>query len=183
MYHYFSVHPQVLVPAAIKETNYMAFYEGMPPLAGPGDKYALAGKSITRFADYQTLYRQRRDELVAADDSPAYLYCPQAAEKIAELCPQAKIIIILRSPVRMRILDVLDDASRFAARSPAARFGRPSNKAPRTWQPVGNGPGIINKARCLPIRSLATKSYSRPNSFSSAAIANSKKIQPRTIAI
>jgi Sulfotransferase family len=99
LYHYFRAHPQVFVPSAIKETNYMAFYDGLPPLAGPGDKIALAGQSITRLADYEALYNQRTKEIAAADVSPAYLYCPQAAPKIAELCPQAKIIIILRNPV------------------------------------------------------------------------------------
>ncbi len=99
LYHYFKAHPQVFVPATIKETNYMAFYNGLPPLAGPGDRQALAGKSVTRFTDYQALYRSRTNEICAADVSPAYLYCSQAAEKIAELCPRAKIVILLRNPV------------------------------------------------------------------------------------
>jgi Sulfotransferase domain len=99
LYHYFKVHPQVFVPSAIKETNYMAFYNGLPQLAGPGDKTALAGKSITTLKQYQALYRGRKGEVVAADVSPAYLYYPQAPERIAKLCPTAKIVMILRNPI------------------------------------------------------------------------------------
>jgi Sulfotransferase domain len=99
LYHYFKVHPQVFVPAAIKETNYMAFYNGLPPLAGPGDKIALCGQSITTLPEYQALYRGRKAEVAAADVSPAYLYYPQVPERIAKLCPTAKIVMILRNPI------------------------------------------------------------------------------------
>ena len=47
LFRYFRCHPQVFVPSAIKETNYMAFYNGLPLLAGPGDQTALAGHSIS----------------------------------------------------------------------------------------------------------------------------------------
>ena len=99
LYHYFKIHPQVFVPAEIKETNYMAFYNGLPPLAGPGDKIALAGQSITTLPEYQTLYRGRKAEVAAADVSPAYLYYPQVPERIVKLCPTAKIVMILRNPI------------------------------------------------------------------------------------
>ncbi len=99
LYHYFKVHPQVFVPSAIKETNYMAFYNGLPPLAGPGDKIALAGQSITTLPEYQALYRGRKAEVAAADVSPAYLYYPNVPERIAKLCPTAKIVMILRNPI------------------------------------------------------------------------------------
>jgi hypothetical protein len=88
----------VFVPTSIKETNYMAYHEGLPPLNGPGDM-KVVGRSITRLSDYQRLYRGRRQELVAADVSPTYLYHPNAPRKIAELAPHAKIVMILRNPV------------------------------------------------------------------------------------
>src|SRR5262245_53726556 len=100
LYEYFKSHPQVFVPEAIKETNYMAFSGGLPPLAGPGDKTALAGQSITTLDGYRKLYSSRSEGQLAADVSPAYLYYPHTAAKIAELCPRAKIVIILRNPVQ-----------------------------------------------------------------------------------
>ena len=77
----------------------MAFYNGLPPLAGPGDKTALAGQSISTLQEYQALYCGRKTETAAADVSPAYLYYPQAPERIAKLCPSAKIVMILRNPI------------------------------------------------------------------------------------
>jgi hypothetical protein len=129
LYHYFKAHPQAFVPASIKETNYMAFYEGLPPLAGPGDKLALAGKSITRFADYQALWQPRTSEPVAVDVSPAYLCCPQAAGKIAELCPQAKIVIVLRNPIECAFS--FYSMMRRDGREPCRRFWEAFEQSPK----------------------------------------------------
>ena len=98
LYTYFKMHPQVFVPACVKETNYMAFCDGLPPLAGPLDR-ATVGDSVTSLAEYERLYGQRSSEIVAADVSPAYLYYPQASQRIARWAPQARIVMILRNPV------------------------------------------------------------------------------------
>ncbi|MEX2114401.1 MAG: sulfotransferase [Pirellulales bacterium] len=97
IHQYFRAHPQVFVPGTIKETNYMAFFDGLPRLAGPRDAQVLEG-SITNLAAYRALYAARSCEAAAVDVSPAYLYYPQAPAKIAELCPRAKIVIVLRNP-------------------------------------------------------------------------------------
>lgn len=97
LYHYFKRHPEVFVPP-VKEVNYMAFFDGLPSLCGPGDQFTGVD-SVTDFASYVKLYSPRTTEVVAADVSPAYLMCPEAAAKIAELCPQGKIVIVLRNPV------------------------------------------------------------------------------------
>src|SRR5262249_22582992 len=98
LYHYLRVHPMVYT-TPIKETNYMSFCDGLPPLLGPGDQERIAAKSVLTLAAYRALYANRRDEPVAADVSPSYMHYPQAAAKIAELCPRAKIVIVLRNPV------------------------------------------------------------------------------------
>ncbi|HEY2760012.1 MAG TPA: sulfotransferase [Pirellulales bacterium] len=98
LYHYFKLHPNVFVPT-VKEVNYMAFFDGLPPLAGPGDRDIVARRSVTKFEDYQRLFATRTTESVAADVSPGYLQFSQTAGKIAELCPSAKIAIVLRNPV------------------------------------------------------------------------------------
>jgi hypothetical protein len=98
LHQYFRAHPQVFVPGTIKETNYMAFCDGLPRLAGPRDAEVLAG-SLTTLSSYRALYAARSAERAAADVSPSYLYYPRAAGKIAESCPQAKIVMVLRNPV------------------------------------------------------------------------------------
>lgn len=98
IHDYFRVHPQVFVPASVKETNYMAFFEGIPDFTGPGDQL-YARKSVATLKAYTDLYRSRGESPVAADVSPFYLYSPKAAAKIAELRPEAKIVMVLRNPI------------------------------------------------------------------------------------
>lgn len=99
LYHYLRAHPQIYVPSTIKEPNYMAFFAGLPVLNGPGDRVHGAARSITRLEDYEKLYADWNHAKVAADVSPAYLHRPHAAAKIAELCPRAKIVMLLRNPI------------------------------------------------------------------------------------
>jgi hypothetical protein len=98
LYHYFRAHPQVYT-APVKETNYMSFSGRVPPLAGPRDQESIGDKSITTLQNYVALWANWRDEPVAIDVSPSYMHYPRAATKIAELCPAAKIVIVLRNPV------------------------------------------------------------------------------------
>ncbi len=76
----------------------MAFHAGLPSLRGPKDDH-VARNSITRLDDYIAAFAHRTTESLAADVSPAYLYFSQSAERIAELCPDAKIVMLLRNPV------------------------------------------------------------------------------------
>ncbi len=98
LHQYFRAHPQVFVPAAVKETNFMSFAGGMPRFTGPRDAEVLKS-SISDLASYRRLYEARNQERVAVDVSPSYLYYAQAADHIAALCPRAKIVIVLRNPV------------------------------------------------------------------------------------
>jgi len=97
LYHYFRAHPQVYT-APVKESNYMAFCDGVPLLAGPRDRESIGDKSATTLEDYAALFANWHNEPVAVDVSPSYMHYPRAATKIAELCPAAKIVIVLRNP-------------------------------------------------------------------------------------
>ena len=99
LYQYFKQHPDIFVPESVKELNYMAYSEGLPNYTGPGDQKHLIEKSVTNLADYTGYFHARKGQKIGADVSPSYLYYPQASRKIAELCPQAKIVIILRNPI------------------------------------------------------------------------------------
>ena len=65
LYHYFKVHPQVFVPASIKETNYMAFYNGLPRWQGRAIKPHWLGRASrpyrnTRRSTADTKRKSRR---------------------------------------------------------------------------------------------------------------------------
>ena len=136
LYHYFKLHPQIFVPDSVKETNFMSFYGGMPPLNGPRDRIRSASKSITDWIEYQRLFSACGEELIAADVSPSYLYYPHAAEKIAELCPTAKIVIILRNSVEcaFSMYAMMRNDQREPCRNFLEAFGRSFERIAAGWE-------------------------------------------------
>ncbi len=134
LYWYFKSHPQVYT-TPVKETNYMAFCEGLPPLAGPGDYKEIAAASATTLDDYCALFAGRRDEPVAVDVSPSYMHYPQAAKKIAELCPHAKIVIVLRNPVEcsFSMYSMLRRDNRETCRTFQEALGRIQQRTTAGW--------------------------------------------------
>lgn len=135
LYAYFKAHPHVFVSPSLKEANYMAFYGGMPPLVGPGDRQCVGG-SITTLPDYQRLYAARANERIAADVSPAYLYYPHAAAKIAELAPRAKIVIVLRNPVEcvLSMYSMMRRNKREPCKSLLEAFGQSERRLADGWE-------------------------------------------------
>src|SRR5580658_7428585 len=99
LYVYFSKHPDIFVDEHYKEPSYMALYAGLPHLDCPALNEYLANNTITSLSKYKDIYRARNGKKIAADLSPMYLRFPQASRKIAELCPNARIVIVLRNPV------------------------------------------------------------------------------------
>ncbi len=143
LYEYFRKHPQVFVPNTVKEANFMAFHEGLPPLRGPGDLNAVAKKSITQLDDYLQIFSDRRSEPVAADVSPAYLYFPESAFKIKELCPHAKIVMVLRNPVEcaFSMYSMLRRDRREPCRSFSDAFRFSNKRLTDGWQWFWDYPG------------------------------------------
>lgn len=80
LYHYLSRHPDVFLPRR-KE---LMFFD------------ALYYRGIDWYADH---YRRANDAPVRMDISPTYMHHPRAAERIRELLPEARILMILREPV------------------------------------------------------------------------------------
>ena len=135
LYEYFRVHPHVFVPETLKETNYMAFYRGLPPLVGPGDREHVGG-SILKLSDYRRLYRAWSSEPVAADVSPSYLYYPRSPAMIARLAPTAKIVIVLRNPVdcAFSMYAMMRRDGREPCRSFREAFTRSSQRLADGWE-------------------------------------------------
>ncbi len=135
VHHYFKAHPDVVVPQRVKETNYMAFYTGLPPLEGPNDQH-VARNSITRLEDYVAAFAHWTAERIGADVSPAYLYFPQAAYRIAELCSDAKIVMLLRNPVdcAFSMYSMMRRDKREPCRSFRSAFERTDERILAGWQ-------------------------------------------------
>lgn len=84
LYHYLRQHPQIFMPE-VKEPSYFMDWDG----------------GIKSFDDYISLFFDAKDEKALGEASTGYLYEPEAASRIRERFPQARIVIILRNPVEM----------------------------------------------------------------------------------
>ncbi|MGC2636776.1 MAG: sulfotransferase [Acidobacteriaceae bacterium] len=91
LYEYLKKHPEVFLPE-IKEQNY---FSAPPP---PGEEI-FGIRYCGSLEEYQSLYQQAAGFTAIGDASPSYLWDETACRRIYEVCPQAKIIIILRDPV------------------------------------------------------------------------------------
>jgi hypothetical protein len=95
LYHYLKQHPQVYM-SPLKETEFFAFEGETLNFKGPGD---MPRASVTTLAAYQAQFAGVTNEIAIGEASPLYLYSPKAPERIHHYIPQAKLIVILRSPV------------------------------------------------------------------------------------
>jgi hypothetical protein len=98
IYHYLRQHPQVYL-TPLKETNYLALAGQKLEFCGPGDDDYVNRLSVTDEDAYRAQFADVRDEIAVGEASPLYLYAPHAAERIRNVVPDAKIIIILRNPI------------------------------------------------------------------------------------
>ncbi|NDV97734.1 sulfotransferase [Salipiger sp. PrR002] len=90
-------HPEVFLPEN-RAPRYFAHTSNDPrPAAGPYDRDQMA-TVVTDAADYLALYAGR-GAAMRGDASPCYLAHCEAAGRIAEARPDARIVITLRDPV------------------------------------------------------------------------------------
>ncbi|MCC0179241.1 sulfotransferase [Waterburya agarophytonicola K14] len=97
LYRYLQQHPQIYMTPT-KETNFFAFEGEVINFAGVGDE-ALREFSITDFKTYQAQFQGVTEEKAIGEACPSYLYYPQAAAKIKQYTPDARLIVILRNPI------------------------------------------------------------------------------------
>ncbi len=101
LYAYLQQHPQVFLPA-MKEPHY--FTQPRPaPEQAHHIQYVASEKAYIR------LYRGSTGFPCVGDASPSYLWCPEAAERIFRVRPDARIIVILRDPVQRAYAQYLMD--------------------------------------------------------------------------
>ena len=115
LYSYLDQHPQIFM-SPMKEPHYLAdevrlgnFTDELrrreePRLAGlrayldgPMTTKFSTG-FVTEFADYLKLFQDSTTEPVLGDASVCYLWSPTAPGNIARMCPEAKILMVLRDP-------------------------------------------------------------------------------------
>ncbi len=87
MYYYLRQHPEIFMPE-LKEPHY--FGRGLR-----WNKNAL----LLSEKDYLYLYKDAGSALIRGDSSTFYVFSESSPEEIAEFCPGAKIMIMLRNPV------------------------------------------------------------------------------------
>lgn len=93
-----SQHPAIFCSPIKKEPMYFSIMAGLcPPFAGPGD---ASGPMNLEMAEYSLLYSKATGEPLVCDGSTWNLYVRGTAAKIYDFCPEAKIVIILRQPVK-----------------------------------------------------------------------------------
>jgi hypothetical protein len=97
IYYYLKQHPQVYM-SPVKEPRFFAFgMDGTRDFYGPKDEGYITS-TIFSLEDYKALFDKVSDEIAIGEASPPYLYHPEAAERIWQYLPDAKIIAILRDP-------------------------------------------------------------------------------------
>ena len=109
LHHYLNHHPDIFM-SPVKEPNFFAFEGRRPEFAGPSlpaagtfqrdrlrrERYEY---SVIRPSDYERLFDQAGGRKVRGELSPAYLYFPGVARRIAARVPEARVVAVLREPV------------------------------------------------------------------------------------
>jgi len=100
MHEYMKQHSDIFVPAD-KEPHYFS----NPEVANTYyDTHFVSGED-----EYLQLFEGRMGEKVAGDFSPSYLFHSSAAKRIHAFQPNAKIIMILRNPIKRALSHYLMD--------------------------------------------------------------------------
>jgi hypothetical protein len=86
LYYYLEQHPQIYM-SPVKEPNFFCSEENSD------------GNFATRLGAYQELFRHVSVEKAIGEASHCYLYEPEAAARIRDHLPDAKLIAVLRNPV------------------------------------------------------------------------------------
>lgn len=97
LYRYLGQHPDIFV-APVKEPHYFAADDFPERFTGPGDD-RLNRRIIRDQERYEQLFAAASGKRVTGESSAFYLCYPHAANRIARVCPDSKIIITLRDPV------------------------------------------------------------------------------------
>jgi hypothetical protein len=99
LWDFLKSHPEVYLPAEIKETNFFALEGTRPNFRGPADAEGINRGAITDLEAYQKLFDAVSDHKAVGEVATSYLYYPAAPLRIKAHIPDVKIIAVLRNPV------------------------------------------------------------------------------------
>ena len=97
LHHYLGQHPDVFISAS-KAPSYFYCCDTLPS-EDPYQHLVSRNYFVRDFEEYQALFDEVRDEQAIGEVSPVYLATTQAASRIAERIPEAKLLAIVRNPV------------------------------------------------------------------------------------
>ena len=120
------VHPQIFMPAGKEPWFFAEELHLRPPPRPEGIPASLE--------EYKELFREATPEQRAGEATALYLWSRTAARRIAEVCPRARIVAILREPASLLVslhlqfiqtyVEVEGDLERALALEPERREGR-----------------------------------------------------------
>jgi sulfotransferase family protein len=138
LYWYLAEHPAVFMSPK-KETNFFAYGRDSQGRLLYGDP-EYHQFPIQTLAEYQQLFSGAGDAAARGEASPIYLECPQAAERIGAVLPEARLVCCLRHPVDRAYSDFQMDLRRRRRRLNPARDLRPGadwTRLESRWMQLG----------------------------------------------
>ncbi len=128
LYAYLKQHPDIFFPD-MKEPHFFA-----QPAPAREQRHLIT--FIGDEAEYLRLYAPGRNRRFRGDASPSYLWSERAAARIAEVSPDARIVVILRDPIERAYAQYLMDYSEGAIDRPFFEALR------RDWERPDKGWGV-----------------------------------------
>jgi len=120
LHHYLGQHPEIFM-CPRKSPNFFVAEDPLPAWEGPVARQ-MAGQWVANRESYEALFSGAREGASVGEVSPVYLQSRAAPERIRELCPEAKLVAILRDPAERawahymgRMRDGLDRRESFEA--------------------------------------------------------------------
>ena len=98
LYQYLTQHPEISMSDP-KEPHYFALCDHPLDFQGPGDAETINRKAIIGAAEYGQLFAHMGEARARGEASVSYLYYSEAARRIRECVPGARLICLLRNPV------------------------------------------------------------------------------------
>lgn len=97
LYEILKQSPAFFLPTK-KELHYFSYQFLKSTSAGPGDAHVIA-EIPAEYAQYRKHFEGKRDNQIAIDVSPSYLFHYGSAEQIYKILPSVKVVFIIRNPV------------------------------------------------------------------------------------
>lgn len=99
LYNYLGQHPDIHMTPR-EEPSFFAFADELPRFKGPnGTEASVNDTAVTSRTEYEALFAGAKPGQARGDISPVYLYWPGTAQRLANLVPDVRVIVVLRHPV------------------------------------------------------------------------------------